>query len=88
MVFNGITKIFLLVGSYPMLSWHLQRCLYSSTCENRLWDLDYITPKQHTKLYAQTVQGLVDYAQKYSLVWQHPTLCLLYGERLDGARLQ
>jgi len=40
--------------------------LYSSTSENWLWDLDYITSKQHTKLYAQTVQGLADYAQKYS----------------------
>ena len=29
----------------------------------QLWDLDYITSKQHTKLYAQ---GLADYAQKYS----------------------
>ena len=29
-----------------------------------LWDLDY-TSKQHTKIYAQTVQGLADYAQKF-----------------------
>ena len=51
--------------------------------------LDYITSKQHTKLYTQTVQGLADYAQKFiyyaSLAAPDPRL--LYSERLDGARL-
>ena len=61
--YHGITKIFLLVGSYTMLSWHFQRCLYNSTCENWLWDLDYITSKQHTQIYTQMVQGLADYTQ-------------------------
>ena len=28
-----------------------------------MWDLDYITSKQHTKFYTQTVQRLADYAQ-------------------------
>jgi len=70
--YHGITKIFLLVGSYTMLSWLFKRCLYNSTCENWLWDLDYIT----SKLYIQTVQGLADYAQnsRIMLAWQRPTL--------------
>jgi len=37
----------------PYLAGIFKRCLYSSTFENWLWDLDYITSKQHTKLYAQ-----------------------------------
>ena len=65
--YHGITKIFLLVGSYTMLSWHqFVKMFISSTYKNWLWDLDYITSKQHTKLYTQTVQGLADYAQKFT----------------------
>jgi len=52
-----------------------------------LWDVDYINS---TKVYAQTVQGLAEYAQKFMFCasWQHPTirLLLLYSEGLDGAR--
>ena len=44
-----------------------------------MWDLDYINSKQHTKIYAQTVQGLANYAQKYaSLAALDPLLTLLY----------
>ena len=51
-----------------------------------MWDLDYITSKQYTKIYAQTVQGLADYAQKFIYyAWQHPTLHLLNSKGLDGA---
>jgi len=31
-----------------------------------LWDLDYIISKQHIKIYAQMVQELADYAQKFT----------------------
>ena len=75
--YHGITKIFLLIGSYTMLS----KDVYNSiTCENWLWDLDYNTSKQHTKLYTQMVQGLADYAQKFtyytSLAAPDPSLTL------------
>jgi len=45
-----------------------------------------------TVLYdAQMVQGLADYAQKftYSIMqtWQHLTICLLYSKEAGGARL-
>jgi len=75
---HGITKIFLLVGSYTMLSWHYKRCLCSSTCESSLWDLDYVTSKQHTKIYAQTVQHL--------LCKLGSTRPVLYSEGLDSAK--
>ena len=54
-----------------------------------MWDLDYFTSMQHTKLYTQTMQGLADYAQKFMhyTSLQHPTLRLLCSEQLDGARL-
>ena len=65
--------------------------IYSSTCENWLWVLDYITSKQHTKLYTQTVQGLADYAQKIHALYKpgstQPFAYVLYSEQLDGARL-
>ena len=51
--------------------------IYISARENWLWDLDYITSKHHTKIYAQ---GLVDYVQKFmyyaSLAAPDPSLTL------------
>jgi len=45
-----------------------------------LWDLDYI------KIYAETVQGLADYAQKFMYFASLPALNLsLNSEGLDGA---
>ena len=38
------------------------------------------------KIYAQAVQGLADYAQKFTN-HANPALCLFYSEEVDSARL-
>ena len=68
-----------------------------------MWDLDYITSKQHTQLYTQTVQGLADYNLKFtyyaSLAAPDPSLTYFiangwmvpdyynYARRLISARM-
>ena len=57
-----------------------------------MWDLDYITSKQHTKIYAQMVQELADYAQKihvHVLCKPGSTLPFTYfiAKGSDGARI-
>jgi len=73
--FHDITKIFLLVGSYNMLSWQLIKevlTVYINTLTSKhnwicLTSYSYVVDK----IYAQMVQGLADYAQKltYYATW-------------------
>ena len=66
--YHGITKIFLLVGNYtviPCLS-GIFKDVYIVLHVRIDCGLDYITSKQHTKLYIQMVQGLANYAQKFT----------------------
>jgi len=69
--YHGITKMFLLVSSIPCLAGICKDVYIVVQVRIDCGILDYITSKQHTKLYAQTVQGLADNAQNIHVVIMH-----------------